>query len=183
MVGRRNKLTSMNALRLGVPVGELVLRSVAIYVALLLGFRFFGKREIGQFTLFDLVLVLLVANAVQPAVTGPDSSLSGGLVIIVTLLVTNYLVSLLRVRSAAFRRLVEPPSTVLGRNGKWLAPELKKQSITDEELEEALREHGLDDIKETRLVVLESDGSISVVPKEGEAAHRPRRRKVRFLKR
>ena len=172
-----------NALKLGVPVGELVVRSVAIYVALLLGFRFFGNREIGQFTLFDLVLVLLVANAVQPAMTGPDSSLTGGFVIIVTLLVTNYLVSLLRVRSAAFRRLVEPPSTVLGKDGKWLADAVKKQSITDEELEEALREHGLVDVKETKLVVLESDGSMSVVPKDGGTTHRPRRRKVRFLKR
>ena len=74
-------------------------------------------------------------------------------------------------------------STVLGKDGKWLADAVKKQSITDEELEEALREHGLVDVKETRLVVLESDGSMSVVPKDGAAAHRPRRRKVRFLKR
>jgi len=173
----------MSAFKLGVPLLELVMRSVAIYVALLLGLRFFGNREIGQFTLFDLVLVLLVANAVQPAMTGPDSSLAGGLVIIVTLLVTNYLVSLLRVRSARFRSLVEPPSTVIGKAGKWLPGAAKKQSITDEELDEALREHGLENVSETKLVVLESDGSISVVPKDGTAGHRPRRRRVRFLKR
>ena len=173
----------MSAFKLSVPVLELVMRSVGIYFALLLGFRFFGNREIGQFTLFDLVLVLLVANAVQPAMTGPDSSLTGGLVIIVTLLVTNYLVSLLRVRSARFRSLVEPPSTVIGKGGKWLPGVARKQSITDEELDEALREHGLDDVKDTKLVVLESDGSISVVPNDPAAGHRPRRRKVRFLKR
>ena len=172
-----------NALHLGVPAAELVLRAVAIYVALLLGFRFFGTREIGQFTLFDLVLVLLVANAVQPAMTGPDSSLTGGFIIIITLLVTNFLVSRLRIRSRVFRRLVEPPSVVIGRVGKWLPKEVEKQSLTEEELDEALREHGLDDVKQTKLVVLESDGSISVVPKDGIDAHRRNRRKVRFLKR
>jgi uncharacterized membrane protein YcaP (DUF421 family) len=172
-----------NALHLGVPAAELVLRSVAIYLALLVGFRFFGSREIGQFTLFDLVLVLLVANAVQPAMTGPDSSLTGGVIIIATLLLTNFLVSQLRIRWPLFRRLVEPPSVVIGRDGKWLPGEVEKQSLTEEELEEALREHGLDDVKATRQVVLESDGSISVVPKDGATSSGRRRRKVRFLKR
>ena len=171
------------ALLLGVPAAELVLRSVAIYVALLLGFRFFGSREIGQFTLFDLVLVLLVANAVQPAMTGPDSSLTGGFIIIATLLITNFVVSQLRIRSRLFRRLVEPPSVEIGRDGAWHAAEVKKQSITEEELDEALREHGLEHVKETKLVVLESDGSISVIPKDGTSSSRRRRRKVRFLKR
>lgn len=175
----------MNALHLGVPVLELVGRSLVIYLALLMGLRFFGNREIGQFTLFDLVVILLVANAVQPAMTGPDSSLTGGVVIIATLLVSNYVVSFLRVRFPAFRRLVEPPSVVIGRDGKWLDEELRKQSLTDDELEEALREHALEKVSDTKLVVLESDGSISVVPREGldRGAQRRRRRKVRFLKR
>ena len=68
-------------LQFGVPPLELALRAVVIYVVLLAALRIFGKREVGQFTLFDLVLVLLVANAVQPAITGPDSSLGGGIVI------------------------------------------------------------------------------------------------------
>jgi uncharacterized membrane protein YcaP (DUF421 family) len=156
---------------------------MAIYFALLLGFRFFGNREIGQFALFDLVLVLLVANAVQPAMTGPDSSLTGGLVIIVTLLLTNYAVSRLRERSSLFRRLVEPPAVVVGRDGRWLVKKVDEQSVTSDELEEALREHGVDDVNETKLVVLESDGSISVVPKDGSGPPQRRRRKVRFLKR
>src|SRR2546421_12486458 len=77
---------------LAVPPWELIARSVAVYTGLLLALRFFGKREVGQFTLYDLVLILLVANAVQPAMTGPDSSLAGGLIIIATLVVLNYVV-------------------------------------------------------------------------------------------
>jgi uncharacterized membrane protein YcaP (DUF421 family) len=77
---------------LSVPWYELVIRPVVVYVVLLFGLRIFGKREVGQFTIFDLVLVLLVANAVQPAMTGPDASLAGGLIIIGSLLLANGLV-------------------------------------------------------------------------------------------
>ena len=73
----------MKFLELGIPWWELSLRSAAIYLALLIGFRLFGKREVGQMTLFDLVVVLLVANAVQPAMTGPDASITGGLIIVI----------------------------------------------------------------------------------------------------
>lgn len=150
-----------------------------IYLVLLFGLRIFGKREVGQFTLFDLVFVLLVANAVQPAMTGPDSSLTGGLIIIATLLVLNFGISLLRIRVPAFNRLVEPRSAVVGRDGAWIAEELRRQGITDEECMAALREHGLASVAETKLVVLEADGSLSVVPTEGGTHHR---RRVRFIR-
>src|SRR5207237_7923113 len=75
-----------------IPAWELVLRAALIYGALLVALRLFGKREVGQFTLFDLVFILLVANALQPAITGPDTSLGGGLILIVTLVALNFLV-------------------------------------------------------------------------------------------
>ena len=74
-----------------VNVLELVVRAVVVYAALLIALRVFGKREVGQFTLYDLVFVLLVANALQPAMTGPDSSLTGGLVLIAALVLANLL--------------------------------------------------------------------------------------------
>jgi uncharacterized membrane protein YcaP (DUF421 family) len=154
---------------------------VVIYLVLLLGLRLFGKREVGQFTLFDLVFVLLVANAVQPAMTGPDSSLLGGLIIIASLILLNYAVGWLRTRSRLFNRLIEPRSEVVARNGRWNPDALRRQGITDEEAMAALREHGLGSIKDTKLVVLEADGSISVVPTEEHAATR-RRRRVRFIR-
>ncbi|MFN2464663.1 MAG: DUF421 domain-containing protein [Candidatus Dormibacteria bacterium] len=170
----------MKFLELGVPFWELILRCTAIYLALLLGFRLFGKREVGQMTLFDLIVVLLVANAVQPAMTGPDASITGGLIIIATLLVLNGVISFVRVRVPWFNRIVEPQPVVVAQDGKWNREELKKQELTDEEALAALREHGLDNVTQTKQVVLEADGSLSVVPREGTAPHR--RRHVRFIR-
>jgi uncharacterized membrane protein YcaP (DUF421 family) len=160
----------------------LLLRSAAIYLVLLLGLRVFGKREVGQFTLFDLVFVLLVANAVQPAMTGPDTSLGGGFVIIGTLLLINFTISRLRIRLPIVERLLEPRNVVVARDGRWLHDVLERTGITDEEGMATLREHGVSSVEETSLVVLEADGSLSVVPKDREL-HRGRRRKVRFIKR
>src|SRR5437588_11398425 len=93
---------------LGIPWWHLLIRAVIIYVVFFVGLRLFGKRELGQFTTFDLVLVLLVANAMQPAITGPDNSVSGGAIIITILLVFNRAVALLRRRRPWFDALSEP---------------------------------------------------------------------------
>jgi len=172
----------MHLFRLGESAGALILRSAAIYLVLLLGLRVFGKREVGQFTLFDLVFVLLVANAVQPAMTGRDTSLGGGFVIIGTLLFLNFGVSRLRIRFPVIERLLESKSVVVARDGLWLPDVLRHEGITDQECVAALREHGVGTVDETILVVLEADGSLSVIPKDPAVARR-RRRKVRFIKR
>jgi uncharacterized membrane protein YcaP (DUF421 family) len=90
-----------------VNVLELVGRSVIVYVALLVALRIFGKREVGQFTIYDLVFVLLVANALQPAMTGPDTSLVGGLVLIGSLVIANAIVGRLD-QVPAIHRLFTP---------------------------------------------------------------------------
>src|SRR5258706_10759940 len=109
---------------LSVPWQELVARSILVYALFLFVLRISGKREIGQFTIFDLALVLLAANALQPAITGPDNSLVGGLVVILTIFSLNRGVAALRVRSPLVRRLLEFGPTVIGRDGAWLLPEL-----------------------------------------------------------
>lgn len=152
--------------RLGIPAWDLVLRCVAIYLALVVGLRLFGKREVGQFTLFDLVLVLLVANAVQPAMTGPDTSLLGGFVIIAVLLAINWVLSRLLPRSARVRRFLEPHPTVIAQDGHWLLKALAREGMDIDEGESAVREHGLADVSHVQLAVLEPDGSVSVVPME-----------------
>jgi uncharacterized membrane protein YcaP (DUF421 family) len=172
----------MHLFTLGEPAGSLILRSAAIYLILLLGLRVFGKREVGQFTLFDLVFVLLVANAVQPAMTGKDTSLGGGFIIIATLLTLNYTVARLRIRYPVIERALESKSVIVARDGRWLPDVLRREGITGDETMAALREHGIGSIEETKLVVLEADGSLSVVPKDPAVAHR-RRRSVRFIKR
>src|SRR2546428_13539925 len=98
--------------KLGIPWSHLVIRAVIIYVVFFIGLRLFGKRELGQFTTFDLVLVLLVANALQPAITGPDNSVTGGVIIITILLAFNRMARLARNRWPRFLALFDPPPPV-----------------------------------------------------------------------
>ena len=168
-------------MNLAIPAWNIALRTVVIYVMLVIGFRLFGKREVGQFTIFDLVLVLLVANAVQPAMTGPDNSLVGGSIIIVVLLALNWAVGLLRLRFPIFRKLVQSHPTVIAQDGQWLPEALRREGVDQEEAEMALREHGLSDMSEVQMAVLELDGTISIVP-IGSRTFRSRR-KVRFMHR
>ena len=160
---------------LSVPVWNLALRCAVIYCALLIGLRLTGKREVGQFTLFDLVLVLLVANAVQPAMTGPDTSLVGGLVIIFVLLALNYLTGRLRFYSPRLSGVLRGHPTVLVEDGQWLEGALQHEGVDHEDAETAFREHGLDSLEEVKLAVLEPDGSISVVPKDSPMIRTRRR--------
>ena len=156
------------------------MRAVVIYVALLAALRLFGKREVGQFTLYDLVFILLVANALQPAITGPDTSLVGGLVLVVALVGTNYLVGRLD-SLPRFHHLFTPAPAVIVRDGKYLPDVMRREGVDQDEVEMAIREHGIRDLKEVQLGVLESDGTISIVP-TGSAVQRTKHR-VRFNRR
>jgi uncharacterized membrane protein YcaP (DUF421 family) len=150
----------------GTDAFEIVLRSAVVYISLFIGLRLMGKRELGQMTVFDLVVVLLLANAVQNAMVGPDTSLWGGLIAAAVLLVLNRGVAMLRLHRDAWGRLLEGTPTVLVQSGQFLDPALRKEGIERAQVLMAMREHGIGDIKEVQLAVLETDGSISVVPKE-----------------
>ncbi|MFI5282391.1 MAG: DUF421 domain-containing protein [Candidatus Dormibacterales bacterium] len=142
---------------------ELPLRALVTYAALLVALRLFGKREVGQFTLYDLVFVLLVANALQPAMTGPDTSLTGGLVLIAALVGANAIVSRLD-RMPRLHRMFSASPAVVIKDGQFLPDVLQREGVTQEECEMAIREHGMKDLTEVALGVLESDGTISIVP-------------------
>jgi uncharacterized membrane protein YcaP (DUF421 family) len=167
---------------LHVPAWELMVRATVIYLVLLAVLRLFGKREVGQFTLIDLVLILLVANAVQPAMTGPDASLTGGLVIMITLVVVNRAIAYGRARVPLLGRLLESPPTVIARDGKWIAEALDHEELSIEDCEMAMREHGIAKVAEVELAVLEADGMISVVPRDRSMVGR-RRPRVRIVRR
>ena len=107
---------------LGVHPLELVARTAVIYVLFFGALRLSGKREIGQFTVFDLALLLLVANALQPAMTGADQSVLGGAIILATIFVLNRLVALARVRISFVRRVLEFKPTTIGRTGDGSRP-------------------------------------------------------------
>jgi uncharacterized membrane protein YcaP (DUF421 family) len=165
---------------LGVPPLELVARTIVVYAIFLAALRLFGKREIGQFTLFDLALVLLAANALQPALTGPDQSVTGGLIIIVTIFILNWLVAMARRRFPLVRRVLEFQPTVVGRDGAWLAPAVEHEDLDQDDLDAALREHGLSSVKDVKLACLEQDGSMSIVPVDGQDVRiRARRRRYK----
>lgn len=163
----------------GVHPLELIARTAIVYVVFVAILRVFGKRELGQFTIFDLALLLLAANALQPAMTGPDTSLAGGLVILATIFALNWLTAVAREQVPWVQRVLAPEPTVLARDGAWLEAAVRAEDLDQEDLEAALREHGLDRIDEARLVVLEQDGSISVVPKETDNEALRRRRRMR----
>jgi uncharacterized membrane protein YcaP (DUF421 family) len=156
---------------LATPIFEVALRTSVVYLALYLGLRLAGKRELGQMTVFDFVLLLLIANAVQNAMVGADTSLAGGLVAAAILLLLNRLVAWLRLRSPGLRELLEGLPTILVSHGELMAANLRQEGLDEAQVKTALREHGIRDLGEVELAVLEIDGSISVVPKS-EATRR-----------
>ena len=124
----------------------------------------------------------LSITAVQPAMTGPDTSLTGGLVIIITLTIVNRLLAYARAHLPWVERLLQSPPTVLARDGKWIPEALAEEELLLEDCEMAIREHGIADVSEVALAVLESDGEISVAPREGSSVPR-RRPRVRLMRR
>jgi uncharacterized membrane protein YcaP (DUF421 family) len=140
---------------------EIALRTAAIYAVVLLGVRLSGKREVGQMTPFDLTLLLLISNAVQNAMTGADTSLLGGVVAASTLLIMNYLVAELSGGNRRFRKLVQGQPSLLIHDGEISIPHMAKEHVSMDELQRALREHGIASYHDVALAVLEVDGSIS----------------------
>jgi uncharacterized membrane protein YcaP (DUF421 family) len=158
-------------------VGEIVLRTAVVYVVVLLLLRLAGKRELGQMSTFDLTVILLVANAVQNAMVGPDTSLLGGVTAAIVLIVINFAIAVGSVRVPRLQWLVEPPPTALVRNGAIDRRAMRRELVTREELDTAMREHGVDDLGKIRLATLEADGNISIVTQD-EPKRRTRRHPI-----
>ena len=142
---------------------QIVVRTSIIYLLVLLGVRLSGKREVGQMTPFDLTLLLLLSNSVQNAMTGPDNTLAGGAVAAATLLILNYGVAELSGANRRFRKMIQGSPSLLVHDGEIVMPHMAKEHVTVDELQRALREHGIGAVKEVALAVLEVDGSISVL--------------------
>ncbi len=147
---------------------EVAARTFIVYGVLLAGIRLAGKREIGQLTPFDLVVLLLISNAVQNAMTGPDTSVTGGVVAAMTLLVVNAGVARVRQRSRHFQRWVEGIPMVLVAHGEIQVRNLMREHMTLPELMAALREHEVVNIRDVELAMLEVDGTVSVIRRDPE---------------
>ncbi len=115
-------------------------------------------------TVFDLVVALLIANAAQNAMTGPDFSVQGGILAAFVLLALNRTVTLLRLHGGLWGRMIEGTPTVLVEDGQLIEPRMRREGLESEELEMVAREHGIDSLDAVKLAVLETDGSISIVP-------------------
>lgn len=145
---------------------DIILRSLAVYVFIILAIRIFGKKELSQLSITDLVLILLISNAVQNAMVGPDSSLAGGLIAALTLFILNYIIKIISFKSKTFSSLLEGEPVMLVYKGFIKKDKLKSEKITLDELNAVVREHGLEKVEDAELIMLEKDGSISVISKE-----------------
>ena len=158
----------------------IALRTAVVYIVVLAGVRLSGKREVGQMTPFDLTLLLLISNSVQNAMTGPDTSLVGGVVAAATLLVINYFVAEVSGGNRRFRKFIQGQPTLLVHDGEVIAAHMAKEHVSMDELQRALREHGISTYKDVALAVLEVDGSISCLKydeiKQEASTHLARRR-------
>jgi uncharacterized membrane protein YcaP (DUF421 family) len=132
-------------------------------------------------TPFDLVVILLIANAVQNAMVGPDTSVTGGLIAAAVLVVANYGVAQARERLPFLQRALEGTPTLLIHDGKFLRENLRRESLEEDEVMMAIREHGVDKVADVRMAVLETDGSISVVPIDAKTLRT--RKRVRAIRR
>lgn len=160
---------------LGTDWWEILVRTSVVYVALIAGFRLTGKRQIGQMAPFDLVVVLLIANAVQNAMVGPDTSLTGGLMAAAALLTGNWLASRYLYQRPRFARFFEGQPAVLIADGKVVDSSVRREGVDLVELEQAAREHGIESLDRVRMAVLEVDGTISIVPADTETVRTKRR--------
>jgi uncharacterized membrane protein YcaP (DUF421 family) len=158
---------------LSLPSGplEIVARTAIIFLVVVVGLRLGGKREVGQLGVIDLVALLLLSNAVQNAMVGDDTTLAGGVIAAVVILVSARIFDLLVQRFPRLRRAVVGEPRVLISHGDVWRRALREEEVSMDELNEALREHGLEHTRDVKLAILEVDGSISIIP-EPEAADR-----------
>lgn len=142
---------------------EKVLRPLVVYGFLLVAFRFSGKRELGQATLFDFLIVLLISNVVQNAMIGDDNSIGGAFAGVAVLLTLSWMLNRLTARSPRLRKLLEGSPTLLVHNGRVLDAAMRKESVSLNDLLTAFREQGIASVGEVRYAVLELDGKISII--------------------
>ena len=147
------------------PWWEFVLRGVIIYAFLIILLRITGKRQVGQLAPFDLVLLLVLSNAVQNAMNGGDNSVTGGIISATTLIVLNGIVGRLTYNNKKLERIIEGRPDILIHNGKVFEDVLSRQLLTHHELNAALRAAGCSCPEEVHYAILENTGQITIQPR------------------
>jgi uncharacterized membrane protein YcaP (DUF421 family) len=150
-----------------IPWWELIIRGVVVYGFLLLILRISGKRQVGQLAPFDLVLLLVLSNAVQNSMNGGDNSLIGGLVSATTLIAVNFAIGFATYKSKRLEAIIEGRPQIIVHNGKVFEDVMAHAQLTHHELQAALRQAGCSCVEEVGTAVLENNGTISVVRRNG----------------
>jgi uncharacterized membrane protein YcaP (DUF421 family) len=151
-----------------IPILEKILRSLIVYVFLLVVFRVIGKRQVGQMTPFDLIVLLIISNVLQNAMIGPDNSVTGGLIGATTVVGVNWLVSRAAYANRKLERAIEGVPSVLVHHGHMIEANLRKENFSREDLISNLRSQGVFDIEEVRAAILEPSGKLSVLRYEAK---------------
>jgi uncharacterized membrane protein YcaP (DUF421 family) len=151
---------------LGSSLPEVVLRTAVVYLFLIAVIRISGKREVGQMSVLELVVILIISDAVQNSMVGENTTIWGGLVAVLTLLGLDYGLKALTARSRRLRTAIEGEPRLLVRDGRMLERALREENIEPQQVRAAMREHGFTDLTDVRLAVLETDGSISVIGRD-----------------
>jgi uncharacterized membrane protein YcaP (DUF421 family) len=165
------------------PWWEIILRTAVVYVVVLVLLRAAGKRELGQMSPVDLVVILVISNAVQNAMTGGDNSLIGGIIAATTLVAMNLVFARIGHRIPLIQHLFEGEPTLLLKDGKVIEKAVRDENVDLDEIKMAAREHGIDDLAEVSGAYLERDGSISIIPKGARRGSVARRHIRQFRQR
>ncbi len=159
------------------PYLDIALRSLAVYAFMLVAIRLTGKKELSQLNTIDVVLILLISNAVQNAMVGNNTSLLGGLAAAAVLFILNFLLKKITFKNKKLRELIFEHPEILIHDGKLNFEKLSHLGISDEELKEAMREHGVEYYKDVKLAIFEVDGNISIITGTKDLKHTSFKRK------
>ena len=160
------------------PYIDITLRSVAVYFFMIIALRIFGKKELSQLNTADVILILLISNSVQNAMVGADTSLYGGIIVAFSLFLINFIFKKVMLKSKFIKGLVQDKPEILIHNGKTEFKTLARLGMTSEELEEAMREHGIEYYKDVKLAMFEIDGNISIISGNENLKQTHHKRKV-----
>ena len=159
----------------------IVAKSSAVYIFIVLAIRLFGKKELAQLSVIDLDFILLISNAVQNAMVGNDTSLQGGMAAAIGLFAINYVLKVLTFRSKKFNEVIQGHAILLIYEGQILHNNLDKAMLTMDEIESAVREHGVERCEDVNLAVMEVDGNISVISNDYQSKSSRKRKAHRAL--
>ena len=157
---------------------DIVIRSVSVYLFMVIALRIFGKKELSQLNTADVILILLISNSVQNAMVGSNTSLYGGIVAAFALFVINFMFKKIMLKSKFIKNLVQDKPEILIHNGKIDFKTIARLGITNDELEEAMREHGVEYFKDIKLAMFEIDGNISVISGDKNLKQTHHKRKI-----